>query len=106
VADKVKHMQQLIKVDQMLMSVPECSDSDYADLPVPDDLKQEVFAEQKGLCLRCTVDTPTLYIHKVRPDGPPVKANVVGLCTWCRADVMWRLHKVLGYRKHPRFMGA
>mgnify|MGYP001561543446 CR=1 FL=1 len=99
-------MDEVIKRLRRLLSVPKCSDEDYIVSPVPSELKDEIFKDQKGLCWICGVDSPSIVPHLIRPDGPAVRENLVGTCTFCHAYIYWLLHKHQGYRKWPRFMGG
>jgi 5-methylcytosine-specific restriction endonuclease McrA len=103
---KKDKVDQVLQIERMLWSIPECKDEDYMVSPVPEELRKLVYDEQKGRCLRCGIDSPTFMVHHIRPDGPATRENLVGLCSWCHTDVMWMLHQLKGYRKRPRFMAG
>lgn len=96
---------QVVDRIRALLNVPGCRDEAYVLAPMPEGVKEEVFKDQRGHCWICGVDTTAFVVHRIRPDGPPTRDNVVGLCSGCDWWFAWLKHCHAGYRKVPRFLG-
>lgn len=87
----------LSKLDRLL-SVPKCKDVHYKRKQAPQELREELIKESKGICYVCKAKPSVPFAHHIRPDGDNEKDNLVILCTLCHRWVHWILKKYFGYR--------
>jgi len=81
-----------------LLDLPKCNDNNYTRQPINEELRKEIYDEQKTLCWLCKCKTTIPMTHHIQPDKESTKDNLVMLCPLCHQWVHWMLKKYLGYR--------
>ncbi len=93
-----QEIKQFLERIEKLVNLKKCEDPNYIRVQINENLRKEIYKEQKGKCWLCNCKTKVPTTHHIQPEGESKKENLVMLCPLCHQFVHWILKKYLNYR--------